>query len=247
MKLRHYILGVAILASTAYGLSIPDAKGFRDGTFARILLTHIPCAFLASILLTVAAWFGFRYLRTRDLRIDVKTAASVELGTIFALLTMATGLMFSHIQWGQMWQNDPRQISFLFVCLFYVGLLALRSGFKNPVKQAEVTGAYALALLLPMLFLTFVFPRLPQVEALTFHPNDTLPEFKLDGPYSTALAASFVTMAWLAVEVYRFRVAAGLALLESQNHEPLSAYRNGAAPDGVVRPVALREKDSTHD
>jgi heme exporter protein C len=243
MKPRYWILGLVVLASTAYGLSIPDAKGFRDPSMARILLTHVPCAFLATILLTVSGWYGFRYLQKRQLEFDVKLAATVELGTIMALLTMATGLLFSQVQWGQPWQNDPRQISFLMVCLFYIGLIALRGGFSDPAKKASVTAAYALALLLPMLFLTFVFPRLPQVEELSFHPTRTIQQGQLDGPYRTALIASFLSTSWLSWEVIRFRILHGLKTLKENTHEIDDLNRPDSAPDGVVRPVRVRPHD----
>lgn len=244
MKPRHWILAVAILASTAYGLFIPNAKGFKTPELARILVTHVPCAFIATYFLVASAFFGIGYLRKKDLAKDVRIAATVEIGTIFALLTMATGIMFSYFQWGNLWENDPRQISFLLVCLFYIGLLALRSGFQDPTKKADVTAGYSAALLIPTVFLTFVFPRLPQVKQWSLHPTDTLQEGKLDGPYSIALLMSAVTLGWLAWEVYRHRVQVGYQLLEQeQDHAHLQTDRPDTAPDGVVRPVPVRSED----
>ena len=112
MKPRHWILGLAVLGSTAFGLMIPDAKGFRDPSLARILVTHVPCALIATLFLIAAAWFGFTYLRGRSLVTDVKVAACVEIGTIMAFLVLFTGMLFSQVMWGQWWQNDPRQISY---------------------------------------------------------------------------------------------------------------------------------------
>ena len=247
MKVRHWILAVALLGSTVYGLSIPPAVGFREPDFARILVTHVPSAFIASFLFVASAIFGIAYQRKRDLKIDVKVAATVELGTLFAVFTMATGILFSALQWGRPWDNDPRQISFLFVLLFYIGLMALRSGFTDPIKKANVTSAYAIALLIPTIFLVFVFPRLPQVQAWSLHPTDTLQNGQLDGPYSTALLASFVALAWLAWEIYRFRLQSGLETLEQDHGNQQDPSQPGVTPDRVVRPVAVRDTHQTPD
>lgn len=248
MKPRHWILAVLILASTAYGLFIPDAKGFKTPELARILVTHVPCAFIATFFLVASAIFGIGYLRNKDLKKDVRIAATVEIGTVFALLTMATGILFSYFQWGKLWENDPRQISFLLVCLFYIGLIALRSGFEDPTKKADVTAGYAAALLVPTVFLTFVFPRLPQVQQWSLHPTDTLQKGKLDGPHSIALTLSLIALGWLAWEVYRHRVQIGYRLLEQDHEHPsLQTDRPDSAPDGVVRPVAVRPEDQSTD
>jgi len=219
MKLRHWLLGVLIMATTVYGLVIPDAKGFRDGSLARILLTHVPCAFAASILLVASAWYGFRYLQTKDSKFDDRVVACVEVGTIFAGLTLATGILFSQVQWGSWWQNDPRQISFLMVFMFYIALLALRSGFQDPMKKESATASMALALLVPTLFLTFVFPRLPQVISWSFHPTNTIAKGELDGPYATGLWSSVFAMFWLAFEVSRYRIQIAEKIRQAQNHE----------------------------
>lgn len=237
MKIRHGILGICILATTIFGLLIPDAKGFRDGYLARILVTHVPCAFAASILLVASAWYGFKSLKSKDSKFDDRLIATVEVGTIFAGLTLATGVIFSKVQWGDWWQNDPRQISFLMVFLFYIALLALRSGFSDPSQKEKVSAAMAMALLVPMLFLTFVFPRLPQVISWSFHPTNTISKGLLDGPYSIALWSSVAVMFWLAYEVSHYRVTIAQILRNSYNHETNSSHSTSPR---LARPVNVR-------
>lgn len=244
MKPRHWILGVLMAASTVYSLSIPDAKGFLNPASARMLTTHVPCAIIGTLFLCASAWFGFKYLRSGDLKQDIRLAASIELGTVMAFLTLGTGILFSKTQWGEWWQNDPRQMSYLIVCLFYSSLLAVRSGFKDPVQRAKVTSAYALALIIPNLFLTFVFPRLPQV--ITSHPNNTIVGGLSDPAYRTALWLSFAVFAWLLVEIYRWRVAFGEEELMEEESDGLKTDRIDSAGGGVVRPVALHSENQTN-
>lgn len=239
MKVRHWVLGLAVLGSTVYGLSIPDAEGFRNGYLAKILVTHVPCAFLASIFLLASAVYGAIYLRKGTAKFDVRGLAAVELGTVMALLTLVTGILFSWVQWGAPWQNDPRQISFLMVLLLYVALLALRSGFTDPQKRESVTAALSVAMVVPMVFLTFVFPRLPQVQKWSFHPTNTISEGRLDGAYGSALLLSMVVTGWLVWEVFAYRVRVGDELVNRDERNSAEEFGGSAAADVVVRPVAV--------
>lgn len=238
------ILGVLVPAITVYAFLAPDARLFREPTLARILFYHVPSAFLATAFFCLAAYFGVRVLAKTTPRLAAGLHASAELGTIFASLTMATGILFSKFQWGAWWHNDPRQTSFLVVLLSYLALIALRGAFTDPAKRDRVTAAYAVCLLPPALFLTFVYPRLPQVEQQTFHPNSTIPEGQLDVYYSIGLWGTLAVLALVCRVVYLARVR--LALLEHQleNQDELDQTDSRhTSPDGLVRPMALPQKD----
>ena len=166
-----YILALAIGAVTLWSFYVPDAVGFQRPELARIFFWHFPCPILATVLLVQASWFSFRYFRSNKLSWDIRASALMELGYLFCLLTMATGILFSQVQWGAWWQNDPRQTSFLMVLLIYAAYFGLRGSIQDRHKRAKSSGVYAIAALLPMLFLTYVFPRLPQVES--FHPSNS--------------------------------------------------------------------------
>ena len=195
---------------TVWSFLVPDAPGFASPEFARIFFWHFPCPIMLTGLLFAAVWSGYRYLAGPSERIatisrglpgglgrfvrmlsgvdtpnrlvwDVRSVAALELGLVFALLTMFSGILFSKVQWGAWWSNDPRQTSFLLAMLFYGAYFAVRAAFADPEKRAANSAAYLFATIMPQVFLIFVYPRLPQVTSL--HPSSTIMQGQLHGGY----------------------------------------------------------------
>lgn len=243
MKFTQILLGIAMAGMVVYAFVCPDAAGFREPKLARIIFFHLPCALIAPGLVFFNAWLGGRYLAKRDLRLDVRLAASSELATVFSILTLATGIIFSYAQWGAWWQNDARQTSFAFVVLLVVAAQAIRAGFADENRRALASAAYAVASAIPAIFLIFVFPRLSQVQQASMHPSQTLSSGSLDAWYGFGVIGILILLSFVAASLYRDRVAVGLAQLEREQNDGYNPdSRGGAAPTGVVRPVAVHEE-----
>ncbi|MCC7230034.1 MAG: cytochrome c biogenesis protein CcsA [Fimbriimonadaceae bacterium] len=233
-----YLLALAVAGITVWTFMVPDAVGFQMPELARIFFWHFPCPILASILLMVGAWFSWKYLKTNDMRWDIRAIATMELGYVFCLLTMVTGIMFSQVQWGTWWQKDPRQTSFLMVLLVYAAYFGLRGALTDDHRRATNSGVYALAALMPVLFLIFVFPRLPQVQS--FHPSDSIMKGQIKGGYAYIVMALLALFTIITVWLYRMRVRAGVLelKLEDMNHG-LENHSGDSAGTTVVRPVPV--------
>lgn len=229
------LTAVAIVAS----FLVPDARLFERPELARILFWHLPCPFVASLLVFVGSRFSFRALRSEGperIRWDVRAANAMELGMIFSILTLLTGSLFSLVQWGVAWQWDPRQTTYLIYTLIYLAYFALRVSFADPDARAQHAASYSLAALLPGIFLVYVYPRIPSVVAGSIHPTNTLTQGLLKGNYAYVTVLTFLTIGLLTIAVYRVRVRAGLLDLEIGSLE--DARGDSAAPR-VRRPVAL--------
>lgn len=224
----------------------PPAKLFMEPELARILFFHLPCAFLAVILLFMAAWHSGRVLMGKGIEADAKANAAMELTGLFCVLTMATGMVFSKAQWGAWWQGDPRQTSFLIV-LFIVGAYSvLRMALVDEEKKRAFSAAYVVGSLVPNLVLIFVLPRLPQVRS--FHPSDTVAGGKLDGAHWTYVLIAFAAMSAAAYWAYRLRLRAASLEQELENiHGDLENSGNASASAGVVRPVRLHASSGQED
>lgn len=241
MRAKLIPLAVMTGAATLYSFLAPPAAGFREPQMARIIFFHLPSAFLASFFVLLIGYLGIRLLRSKAPEWDIRLAAATELGTIFALVTLASGIVFSRVQWGAWWQNDPRQTSFLVVCLMLAAGMALRAGISDDTRRALASGAYSVAMLVPAIFLTFVYPRLEHVRRASFHPSQTIASGGFDTNYWLGILAVFVTLAWISRILYTMRIKVGILELELINGN-LSADRRFAAADGVVRPVAIHEE-----
>lgn len=243
-QIPQLLLALAVSGMLIFTFMVPDAELFMEPSLARILFTHVPCAFLASIFIVSSAVFGGLTLKKGTDIWAARMHASIELGTIFAALTMATGILFSKVQWGAWWHNDPRQTSFLIVLFFYAALMALRSAYSDRGRRDRTTASYAVALVLPAIFLMFVFPRLKFVEQKSFHPTRTIPEGQLDFAYSFGLWGTLAVLGWLALTIFSLRKRVELAeraLDDNYGHDETGS--RGSAADGVVRPVAVSPQD----
>lgn len=231
---------MAMIVAAIATLAVPNASQFRDPHLARLILVHLPCALTTSGLILLSAYFGWRYLASRDLKWDVRNAAAIELGSMFGLLTMVTGIIFSKAQWGAWWQWDPRQTSFLMVLLMFAAGLALRGAFSDERRRALSSAGYSVVCFVPALFLIFVFPRLPKFQAASFHPSDSVQKGLFDQYYTLGLVVCGLMVLWTCVVAYRARVRAGLLELEVEDsHANVDVGGVGAGGAGVVRPVAV--------
>lgn len=238
------LIGLAGLGVTFWSYAVPDAKAFQKPELARIFFWHFPCPILATVLLILGAWCSLNYLRTSKLEWDVRSEAAHELGYVLCVLTMLTGIMFSYVQWGAWWQWDPRQTSFLLVLLVYLAYFVLRMAFQDGERKAANSAAYSLAALLPVLFLIFVFPRLPQIAQASFHPTKSIMAGEIKGAYAQVIVATMTLMSVLCVILYQMRVKVGLAELAAEtDHGNLEDHRLRTAVTGVVRPVSLSSED----
>ncbi len=249
---------VAFSIVTVWTYIVPDAKGFQYPAMARIFFWHFPCSILLLAFMFTGIYFSFRVFKRVDrgftsvesaiekMQWDSRAEAAMELGFIWAILTMVTGILFSLVQWGAWWQWDPRQTSFLIALLIYGGYFALRNSFPDPEKRAHFSGAYCLASALPIFFLVLVYPRLPQVQAVSFHPTNTIMQGQLKGQYGYVTITMLVLMSILSVWLYRLRTRVVL-------HEIALDYKNGnleisgrsATPSGVVRPVSVPDENES--
>jgi heme exporter protein C len=242
MNFGKAVLLIVVALGTALTFKAPPAKSFMEPDLARMVFWHLPNAFSSIIFLFAAAWFSFRYLRSKEPSWDVRAAAANELALLTGLLTLATGILFSKVQWGNWWDWDPRQTSFLFYMLFVGAYFALRAAFDDTDKRAANSAAYSLATLLPLLFVIFVFPRLKSVSNVSLHP-DVVRKGGFDATYTQVFLLMFVGYLAVCVILFLLRVRASHCELALEASYGELATRNDSAVARVVRPVLVPEPD----
>ncbi len=221
---------------------VPDAPMFQVPALARIFFFHFPCPIVTTWFVFSGAYLGMKYLKTRDRQWDIKAAAANELGLIFGLIGMAIGIIFSKIQWGAWWQWDPRQTSFMLVLLIYMAYFVLRAGYADENKRAAYASAYSATAFIPNVFLIFVFPRLPQIAAASFHPSATVSGGLLDKDYGNAAVGTMYALFTLGFWLYRLRTRTGELELKLEEMNARLASGSDHAPTGVVRPVSVPDQ-----
>ena len=65
--------------------------------------------------------------------------AAAPIGLTMTLIGLVTGAVWGQPMWGTYWAWDPRLTSFLVLCLFYLGYIALWSAIDDPDTAADLT------------------------------------------------------------------------------------------------------------
>ena len=165
------VIAVLTLASLgAVFFIVPPAEGL--GNYVRIAFFHIPTAWVAVVAFFGAAYWGARYLKTRELRYDAKSTRSAILGLIFTLMATVSGSVFSKLTWGAYWNWDPRQTTIFVLLLIYAAYVTLRMTMRDERARASSSAVYALFSFIAVPFLVFILPRM----FFSLHPSPVLNE-----------------------------------------------------------------------
>ena len=165
------VIAMLTLASLgAVFFIVPPAEGL--GNYVRIAFFHIPTAWVAVVAFLGAAYWGARYLKTRELHYDAKSARSAILGLIFTLMATVSGAVFSKLTWGAYWNWDPRQTTIFVLLLIYAAYVTLRMTMREERARASSSAVYALFSFIAVPFLVFILPRM----FFSLHPSPVLNE-----------------------------------------------------------------------
>lgn len=145
---------------------VPQYTGL--GNAGRIIIMHVPTAWVTSLAFVVSAVYSIVYLRGRKPAADAAAVAAAEVGLLFCILATLTGAIFAQIVWGIFWNWDPRETSILVLLLIYAAYFALRSAIDDPERRRRLSAVYNLFAAVTMPFLLFVAPR---IADSSLHPN----------------------------------------------------------------------------
>ncbi|MFV9503004.1 MAG: cytochrome c biogenesis protein [Oscillochloridaceae bacterium umkhey_bin13] len=162
LLIGFWLGGVAV----AMFLVVPQYEGL--GNAGRIIIMHVPTAWVSVLAFAISALFSGLYLWRRRPSDDDNALASAENGFLFTALATVTGMIFSQVVWGVYWNWDPRQTSIFVLLLIYAALFALRSAIEDVERRRQLSAVYSLFAFVTVPFLIFVAPRMAES---TLHPN----------------------------------------------------------------------------
>mgnify|MGYP001466309215 FL=1 len=135
---------IAIGAAACLGVGLvwgffftPD--DYRQGSTVKIIYLHVPSALMA-----INAWFmmlvaSLIWLIRRHHVSALAAKAAAPVGVAMTLIALFTGAIWGQPMWGTYWAWDPRLTSFLTLCLFYLGYMALWRAIERPDTAADLT------------------------------------------------------------------------------------------------------------
>ena len=231
---------VGVAALLAFGLlwSGPDVL---QGDSVRIMYIHVPVAIVAFFAFAVTAFGSVMYLWRRSQFWDLTAGASAEIGVVFTVLCLVTGMLWGRPTWGVYWVWDARLTTTALLLVLFLGYLAVRRLPAEPevrAKRAAIAGLIAF-IDVPIVHYSTVWWR-------TLHQGPTITRLdpQIDGLMLFSLMLGMVVFLaiyfWLLV--HRFRVAYLESQLEDRGLDVAIAERRaegGVPATGTPGPAPL--------
>jgi heme exporter protein C len=102
----------------------------------KIFYFHMPVAIVSFVALAFAAYYGIRFLGTREQRFDTCSRAAMEIVLLFVVFTMVTGDLWTRFEWGVWWTWDPRLTTYLILMLIVIAYFVMRNAVDDPERRA---------------------------------------------------------------------------------------------------------------
>lgn len=169
------------------------------GPVQKVFYFHVAAAWSGMVCFLIAAAAAVGYLTRRTMPWDWWSLAAVEVGLVFGLIAILSGMIWAQPIWNTWWVWDPRLTTTAIMELIYLTYFILRSSLNNIRKRARLSAVYAIVSVVSVP-LTFFSIRLFR----TIHPVVIAPSgeatFNMSPRMLTALLVSLVSFSLLLVD-----------------------------------------------
>ncbi len=142
----------------------------------KIFYFHVPVAMSSFIALIFTAFYGVRYLMTRDEGYDVRAKTATEVAVVFMIATMVTGVPWTRFEWGVWWSWEPRLTTYLILILMAIAYFVLRTAFSDSEKRCSYASVFGIIMFIdaPICFMiTRLIPS--STHPVVFRTDSGLP------------------------------------------------------------------------
>lgn len=152
--------------------------------------------------------YSIKYLSNEQLNDDLKAESATQVGILFGICGLLTGMMWARFTWGTWWTfAEPKMNLSAIALLIYVAYFILRSSFDDPRLRARLSAVYNIFAAATVPFLLYIIPR----ELPSLHPGAdgnpafsdmTAPELRI--VFYPAVIGFFALAYWLTNLRYRY-------------------------------------------
>jgi heme exporter protein C len=168
----------------------------------RALYFHVPMWFGMILLFLLSVTYGIIYLMYHRPEDDRKSVEFANVGLMFGILGLLTGMLWANYTWGSPWHGDPKQNGAAIALLVYLAYFVLRASVDNEEQKARLSSVYNIFAFAAMIPLIFIIPRMTS----SVHPgsggNPGFNAYDLDSRmrlvFYPAVAGWFLLGLWIA-------------------------------------------------
>ncbi len=138
------------------------------GISQKIFYFHVPLAWNGLLAFMIVFVASIAYLRTQNIKFDILARAAAEIGVVFTVLTLATGMIWARTAWGAWWSwTDVRLVTYFLLLLLYLGYLMLGNSVEEESKRARFLSVFGIVAFLDV---PLVFFSVRWWTSVTNHP-----------------------------------------------------------------------------
>jgi heme exporter protein C len=143
LSVLDFVSAILLLAATAMVFLYAPLEAVM-GQVQRVFYFHVANAWVGMLGFGVAAIAGIAYLRTGDLKWDVRGLAAVEISVVFFFVAIVSGSIWARPAWNTWWIWDVRLTSAAIAELIFAAYLLLRQGIEEPERRARFGAVYTI-------------------------------------------------------------------------------------------------------
>jgi heme exporter protein C len=163
------ILSVVLLIYTVVGGILMDVPRLDIvNETIRGLYFHVPMWFGMVVLFTTSLVYSIKYLKNPQRSFDVYALEFANVGTLYGVLGILTGMVWANYTWGSPWHGDPKQNGAAIALLVYFAYYVLRGSINNDEQRAKLSAIYNIFAYVAMIPLIFIIPRMTS----SMHPGN---------------------------------------------------------------------------
>jgi len=135
----------------------------------RNLFFHVPMWFTMMALLIYSLVNSILFLRSGDLKRDLKSKTSAQIAIYFGLLGLLTGMVWARYTWGAFWPKEEWKLDGAAIgMLAYLAYFVLRSSVNDEIKRAKLSSVYNIFAFMIYFVFIWIIPRIQQ----SLHPGN---------------------------------------------------------------------------
>lgn len=168
----------------------------------KIFYFHMPVAITSFVALGFTAFFGIRFLMTRDADYDLKARLTTEIALVFVIMVMCSGEMWERFEWGVWWTWEPRLTTYFILMLLVFAYFVLRAAVDDPERRAVYASVFGIITFVDVPICFMITRLIPS----SVHPTIFRTDSGLSPDMLIPLMLAMFGMFCVAFGIYRLRL-----------------------------------------
>ena len=206
----------------------------------KIFYLHVPVAIASFVVMAFLAYYGVRFLMTKDRAYDLRAYVAAQVALVFIVATMISGDLWTCFEWGVWWVWEPRLTTYFILMLLVIGYFILRNAIDDPEKRARFCAVFGIIAFIDAPISFFITRLVPSsIHPVVFRTDSGLPPMMLI-PFLLGLFG--MLMIGFALYRYALRVHGDAQAVEElkEQLEELDARANERAAAAALERLTAR-------